>query len=84
VTIKPQKDTRQKSEHQQIVVIAKGFDCQTYKCLSGSNPISDDNATFPNKEFAKRQLIQRSIEQLKTTIEFRDKDRNEDDRRFLP
>jgi hypothetical protein len=77
-TILPRKDTRQKQEHQQIVVIVKGFDSKTYKCLGDSNPISDNNATFSN-----RQLIQRSIEQLKTTIQFRDKHRNEDDRRFL-
>jgi hypothetical protein len=83
VTIKSRKDTREKPEHQQIVVIVKGFDCQTYKCLGNSNPISQDNATFPEKEVAQRQLIQRSIEQLKTTIEFGDKDRNEDNRRFL-
>ena len=81
VTIKPRKATRQKTTHQQIVAIVKGFDCRTYKCLGSSNTISDDN---PNKEFAaRRQRIQRSIEQLKTTIEFRDKDRNETDRRFL-
>jgi hypothetical protein len=79
VTIKPREDTRQKTEHQQIVVIVKGFDCETYKCLGSSN----DNATPPNKEFAQRQLVQRSIEQLKTTIEFCNKDRNENDRRFL-
>jgi hypothetical protein len=77
-TILPRKNTRQKREHQQIVVIIKGFDSKTYKCLGDSNPISDNNATFSN-----RQLIQRSIEQLKTTIQFRDKHRNEDDRRFL-
>ena len=46
VTIKPRKDTRQKRGHQQIVVIVKGFDCQTYKCLGSSNPISDDNASI--------------------------------------
>ena len=83
VTIKPRKNTRQKRDQQQIVVILKGYDCQTYKCLGSSNSMADDNPTIPNTELLHRQRVQRAIEQLKMTIEFRDKDRSEDDRRFL-
>jgi len=71
VTIRSRKITRENQEHQQIVVIAKGFDCQTYSFLD-SAPVSEE-----------RQLIQRSIEQLKKSVEFCDKDRKEKDRRFL-
>ena len=72
VTIMGRHKTHQEREYPQIVVTVKGFDCKTYKCLGISDPGSDDNT---KTEFAQRQVIQRSIEQLKKAVGLHDKDR---------